>query len=1314
MDLPSIAQTRDPARSEWMKGYIQMGNADKATDNNALAAVQLYKEAKDIFEAVKIKYPKWNSSLLNFRIQYCKDKIAALEEKSTGRISKMSKEELADFALKQARAMQEMSEKIRLLNNNLLISKETMKRAQQESANSVSSNMELDEERKEKVAAQQNVTLLNSKVKELEDNVDHLKRQLSESDIGKLSEKVSLYKKQNKELSKQIDNEKDNLKKVKNEVEDLQSDNQKLVKKLDKKAAALAALEKEQKEWQNSLKQQGKDSNELQSDLKEAKRAIADLKEDLNRSKKAEKELNDEVNQLRELRTKFARSSDDNLKLINKNADLEKQLIESKKIKNAFDVLVAKNKKDQTEMQKESLAALQANKELAQKQEASEKANTTLSDEITKLKFAYQASQKREEKLQEKVAALTVSMKESANKTTEAEYKKITAEATAVAERKIKTAVEQQQKLKVALTKTMASEKAASEKADNLERQIKVLEANTANAKMNSDKLVETIQGKLEKTIQDYNKLQKQNAQIQSDIKSKDEQIAALNKKNNSFVKDLANMKENGQTGLKDKELLSINKELKKAQKEITALKEELADTEKGRNQDIEKAISKAHKEISKKYDDELESKTKELKTAREQLLAINALASKQQAQLQEKHQGTQDQLVRELEETNAKRKEAEETANLRLFKLDGNKVTIQNQEKEIQKLKTLLDKTAIPEIQGKNAQLLQQLVQTKNDLKNERELKLKNQVALKNKDDEVSELQKKLAALKEDLKDNNRQAQSLQAAMGSIELKKLKAKSEAQSLELKELKKQVTSSRETMLKSRQELENAQEINAKLQDQITQIKKLQKDFGTYENLMQNKDKNLEGKNGEIEKQADKLSITQKILQNKNDELAAANAQLQSWKRKYNNLSNNNQELSAQLNNLSERSGKKVSQSSELQAELQQTQQKLIAQNKILAKYKEDLEAKNTLAAKLEKSVQNAESQKNEQEALLEKSKQNIALLQTDLKISKAKLSAGSNTQKDLSDTQKNLLSIANDLKQMQGDFQASQSRIRLMNEQLERKNRQIESLQNKESQNSGTQEKELIQKISALNAKLDQEESKRKDLEIALIKLKNEEKTITIHSETQGPKLLNNAGNAIAPSSTTEQSAILRKQEKEVHDLLNAAVNAEKQDKTQAAIANYRKVLEIQPENRLAMKRMGLLAINNSNYKDTVKYLKKAFRLDTDDMDTLYALGYAMANLEQPEWAVSYLARASALKPDSPVLARQFGEALIQLNWKDAAEQQFKKAYKLDPKDPNAPFNLAVLAATDNPARLDEAKKWYNIALKNGIPKDSVFEKTLK
>ena len=197
---------------------------------------------------------------------------------------------------------------------------------------------------------------------------------------------------------------------------------------------------------------------------------------------------------------------------------------------------------------------------------------------------------------------------------------------------------------------------------------------------------------------------------------------------------------------------------------------------------------------------------------------------------------------------------------------------------------------------------------------------------------------------------------------------------------------------------------------------------------------------------------------------------------------------------------------------------------------------------------------------------------------------------------------------------------------------------------------------------------------------------------------------------------------------------LRQGVDAERAGKLEAAQWNYQQALSLQPDNFLAMKRLGIIASGAGNDGEAARYLSAATRVNPDDAEVLIALGFAQLQLKQPEWALANLTRASALKPQDPKTARLLGVALGVLEWREAAMVQLKKALELDGKDGEAAFNLAMLALTrsselDFQARREPAFRgalehlassmrkegldWYRKAVENGVQEDPKLEEAL-
>jgi DNA repair exonuclease SbcCD ATPase subunit len=91
------AQGKDDskAREAWVLGYMKLQSATEAEEkNNLIEALNLYREARDIFQGVKQNHPDWQSDLVNFRLKFCDTKINRLKAKVATSEDERSKEDL--------------------------------------------------------------------------------------------------------------------------------------------------------------------------------------------------------------------------------------------------------------------------------------------------------------------------------------------------------------------------------------------------------------------------------------------------------------------------------------------------------------------------------------------------------------------------------------------------------------------------------------------------------------------------------------------------------------------------------------------------------------------------------------------------------------------------------------------------------------------------------------------------------------------------------------------------------------------------------------------------------------------------------------------------------------------------------------------------------------------------------------------------------------------------------------------------------------------------------------------------------------------
>ncbi|MCK5801423.1 MAG: tetratricopeptide repeat protein, partial [Lentisphaeria bacterium] len=184
-----------------------------------------------------------------------------------------------------------------------------------------------------------------------------------------------------------------------------------------------------------------------------------------------------------------------------------------------------------------------------------------------------------------------------------------------------------------------------------------------------------------------------------------------------------------------------------------------------------------------------------------------------------------------------------------------------------------------------------------------------------------------------------------------------------------------------------------------------------------------------------------------------------------------------------------------------------------------------------------------------------------------------------------------------------------------------------------------------------------------------------------------------------------------REREKKLHGYLKAGSAAEKSKDTRQAVFSFKKVLEMEPDNADAHARIGLiLAETPGKDSEAEQYLKRALELDPNHADVIFRLGYVQIRQEKMAEAAATMMRGSALEPKRADYRRYQGISFRSLGWVAAAESAFKDAFKLDSKNPETAYNLAVLLATLDEPRLTEAKEWYQKSLALGGQPNKRFE----
>jgi hypothetical protein len=102
----SGAQTEVKAR--WMSAYEVLEKGALAESNQKPAqALAFYRDSEKLFREVRSLSPRWNTSLVNYRISYCVKQIDRLEIIVQSLSTKFSKEELLKQNKQQAEELKQ-------------------------------------------------------------------------------------------------------------------------------------------------------------------------------------------------------------------------------------------------------------------------------------------------------------------------------------------------------------------------------------------------------------------------------------------------------------------------------------------------------------------------------------------------------------------------------------------------------------------------------------------------------------------------------------------------------------------------------------------------------------------------------------------------------------------------------------------------------------------------------------------------------------------------------------------------------------------------------------------------------------------------------------------------------------------------------------------------------------------------------------------------------------------------------------------------------------------------------------------------------
>jgi tetratricopeptide (TPR) repeat protein len=165
-------------------------------------------------------------------------------------------------------------------------------------------------------------------------------------------------------------------------------------------------------------------------------------------------------------------------------------------------------------------------------------------------------------------------------------------------------------------------------------------------------------------------------------------------------------------------------------------------------------------------------------------------------------------------------------------------------------------------------------------------------------------------------------------------------------------------------------------------------------------------------------------------------------------------------------------------------------------------------------------------------------------------------------------------------------------------------------------------------------------------------------------------------------------------------------ISYERTDAWPKAEADFRKALELSPDQPLVMNYLGYSWVDKGiNLEEGMEMIRKAVELRPNDGFIVDSLGWAHYRLGEYDEAVTELERAVGLKPDDPVINDHLGDAFWKAGRKLEAQFQWRHARDFGAEGPELELILKKIAEE----RLIEAGEKKDASLYTVQPGDSIW-----
>jgi tetratricopeptide (TPR) repeat protein len=149
--------------------------------------------------------------------------------------------------------------------------------------------------------------------------------------------------------------------------------------------------------------------------------------------------------------------------------------------------------------------------------------------------------------------------------------------------------------------------------------------------------------------------------------------------------------------------------------------------------------------------------------------------------------------------------------------------------------------------------------------------------------------------------------------------------------------------------------------------------------------------------------------------------------------------------------------------------------------------------------------------------------------------------------------------------------------------------------------------------------------------------------------------------------------------------------------RTDEALANYRKAVELQPNFGDALNNIGCLLAGRKQYSEAILVFESALRATPDLIEAHNNLGRALKDVGRTDEAIAHFQMVLKRKPDHIDALNNLGNALLSKSQFAEANRYFQASLRVKPGQSTIEYNLANSLARLK--RTDEAILHYRLAL---------------